>query len=55
MNIFIFVPEENGVSEAVEPAVNHQDLHGDLAAAEKLHFIWRAFSKAKADIKEAAS
>ena len=51
----VLIPEENGVGEAVEPAVDNQELHGDLEAAEKLHLRCRIFLRGQADIEQAAS
>ena len=48
-------PEENHVGEAVEPAVDYQELQGDLEAAEKLQPRRRIFLRGQADIEQAAS
>ena len=55
IEISFFLHEENYVGEAVEPAVDHQQPHGDLAAAEDLHFLLRIFLRHQTNVEEAAS
>ena len=47
-------PEENHVGEAVEPAVDNQELHCDLIATEEFHLSLRILPGLKADVEEAA-
>ena len=48
------LPEENHVVEAVEPAVDHHQLQGDLAAAENPHLLLRLLLRAQTNVEEAA-
>ena len=55
MNIkYSYLPEENHVVEAVEPAVDHQELQADLATAEELPLLLRILLRAKTGVEEDA-
>jgi len=49
--VICYLPEENHVGEAVEPAVDNKQLHGDLVAAEEFHLILRILWRHHADVE----